>query len=41
MGVSSDKSKPRVDIIDNNKLEEILCFKCGDIPEIIDAHTEY
>ena len=40
MGVSSDKSKPRVDIIDNNKLEEILCFKCGDIPEIIDAHTD-
>ena len=35
MGASS--SKQRIDI---NKLEEILCFKCGDIPEIIDAHTD-
>ena len=37
MGVSSDKNQKKEDI---NKLEEILCFKCGDIPEIIDAHTD-
>ena len=35
MGASS--SKQRIDI---NKLEEILCFKWGDIPEIINAHTD-
>ena len=37
MGASSDKNKKRFDY---NKLEEILCSKCGDIPEIIDAHTD-
>jgi len=37
MGASSDKNKRRLDY---NKLEEILCSKCGDIPEIIDAHTD-
>jgi hypothetical protein len=34
MGVSSDKNKKKKD----NKLEEILCSKCGDIPEIIAVH---
>ena len=39
MGVSSNKKSKKVKPI-NNLIKEFLCCKCGEIPEILNAHTD-